>query len=162
MLESIVLMLKSFVSTYGAVGLFLVMVLQAVVAPLPSDVFIILAVILGMDPVVVVVAGSFGSTAGGLIDFYLVRRGGKPYLLRVIGASWTMRIERWFDRWGSWTLVFGRAAPFVSSDALAYFAGVTRMTPRAFLVYGFLGAVLRCTILVLLGSLILAVFPWTL
>src|SRR3989304_8463164 len=100
MLESIVLMLKSFVSTYGAVGLFLVMVLQAVVAPLPSDVFIILAVILGMDPVVVVVAGSFGSTAGGLIDFYLVRRGGKPYLLRVIGASWALGVDWWFYRGG--------------------------------------------------------------
>lgn len=162
MLESVILWLKWFVSAYGAVGLFLVMVLQAVVAPLPSDIFIVLAVVLGMDPVVVVVSGSLGSTVGGLVDFYLVRRGGRPYLLRVIGASWSARIERWFERWGSWTLVFGRAAPFVSSDALAYFAGVTRMRPRAFLVYGFLGAVLRCTILVLLGSLILAVFPWAL
>ena len=160
MLESVVLWLKFFVSTYGALGLSLAMVLQAVVAPLPSDIFIVLAVVLGMNPVLVVVSGSLGSTVGGLIDFYLVRRGGRPYLLRVIGASWSERIERWFERWGSWTLVFGRAAPFISSDALAYFAGVTRMTPRAFLVYGFLGAVLRCIILVLLGSLILAVFPW--
>lgn len=162
MLESIILFLKSFVLTYGAVGLFFVMVLQAVVAPLPSDVFIVLAVILGMNPVIVVVSGALGSTVGGLIDFYLVRRGGRPYLLRIMGTSRVQRIERWFERWGSWTLVLGRAAPFISSDALAYFAGVTRMTLRDFCLYGFLGAVLRCTILVLLGSLILSVLPWTL
>jgi uncharacterized membrane protein YdjX (TVP38/TMEM64 family) len=162
MLESIILFLKSFVLTYGAVGLFLVMVLQAVVAPLPSDVFIVLAVILGMNPVLVVVSGALGSTVGGLIDFYLVRKGGRPYLLRIMGTSRVQRIERWFERWGSWTLVLGRATPFISSDALAYFAGATRMTCRDFCLYGFLGAVLRCTILVLLGSLLLSILPWTL
>ena len=67
MLDSIILALKSFVSVYGAAGLFLVMVLQAVVAPLPSDTFIILAVVLGMDPVLVVDSGAAGSTVGGLI-----------------------------------------------------------------------------------------------
>lgn len=126
MLESIILALKSFISVYGAIGLFFVMVLQALVAPLPSDIFIILAVVLGMDPVVVVVSGAAGSTVGGMIDFYLVRRGGRPYLTRVIGPSWTVRIEHWFERWGAWALVFGRAAPFMSSDALAYFAGLPR------------------------------------
>ncbi len=161
MLESIILALKSFVSVYGAIGLFFVMVLQALVAPLPSDIFIILAVVLGMDPVVVVVSGAAGSTVGGMIDFYLVRRGGRPYLTRVIGPSWTVRIEHWFERWGAWALVFGRAAPFMSSDALAYFAGITKMPFREFCLYGFLGALLRCIILVLAGSLILAILPWS-
>ncbi len=161
MFEFFINLMRNLVVTYGAVGLFLVMLLQAVVAPLPSDIFIILAVILGMNPIVVVVSGALGSTAGGLIDFYLVKRGGKPYLLRVLGASWTARIERWFERWGAWTLVLGRAAPFISSDALAYFAGITRIRPREFCFYGFLGAVFRCTILILVGNLILAILPWS-
>ncbi len=161
MLDSILLFLKSFVSNYGIIGLFFVMVLQAVIAPLPSDIFIVLAVLLGMNPALVVIVGALGSTAGGVIDFCLVRRGGKPYLVKMIGESRAHRIEGWFQRWGPWTLVLGRAAPFVSSDALAYFAGMTKMPLREFCIFGFAGAALRCLILVFVGTLILAVLPWT-
>ena len=48
-----------------------------------------------------------------------------------------------------------------SADALAYFAGITKMPFREFCLYGFLGALLRCIILVLAGSLILAILPWS-
>lgn len=151
--------LKSFVTVYGVFGLFVAMIVQAIVAPLPSDIFPVVAVMLGMDPVTIVVVASIGSTLGGAVDFYLVRRGAKGFVERLVSEKNIEKFENWFDRWGGYALVLGRAAPFMSSDALAYVAGMSNMSFKTFVPLAFLGVLIRCIILVALGSAILAFFP---
>lgn len=151
--------LKSFVTVYGVFGLFVAMIVQAIVAPLPSDIFPVVAVMLGMHPVTIVVVASIGSTLGGAVDFYLVRRGAKGFVERLVSEKNIEKFENWFDRWGGYALVLGRAAPFMSSDALAYVAGMSNMSFKTFVPLAFLGVLIRCIILVALGSAILAFFP---
>jgi len=154
MIDAVITFLQSLISTYGVPGLFVVMFAQAVVAPLPSDIFPVLAVMLGMHPITVVLVASLGSTAGGVVDFYLVKKGAKPYLERLMRKSNIEKVERWFDRWGAYALVLGRAVPFMSSDALAYVAGISNMSLKVFVPLAFLGILLRCIILITIGTAI--------
>jgi len=159
MIETVIAFLKLFVATYGIPGLFVVMVAQAVVAPLPSDIFPVLAVMLGMHPVMVILVASLGSTVGGVVDFYMIRRGAKPYFERMMSKRRIEKVEKWFDRWGAYGLVLGRAAPFISSDVLAYVAGISNMSLKTFVPLAFLGVLLRCVILVTIGATISVFTP---
>ena len=151
--------MNDFVQLYGIPGLFLVMVIQSLVPIFfPSDVIIVGAVIFGIEPVSVVIVSALGSTVGGVIAFYIARKGGKKLVRRFIGEKWMERLDRWFEKWGWSVVVFGRAAPFISSDAIAYAAGITKMTLRVFFPLALIGALIRSIILVFLGQTITSFF----
>ncbi|MBI4258313.1 MAG: TVP38/TMEM64 family protein, partial [Thaumarchaeota archaeon] len=148
---SIIETMRLMVNTLGPLGLFSAMVIQAVIAPIPSDLLVVSSVALGIDRVAVVVAASAGSTVGGVVAFYISRKGGKKLAFKLGGGRVLGRFERWFERYGDYFLVFGRAAPFMSSDAISYAAGFTAITVQRFVILSFVGAVLRVMILVAIG-----------
>lgn len=160
-ITTLVVLMENFVELYGIPGLFLVMVIQSLV-PLffPSDVIIVGAIIFGMEPVSTVIVSALGSTVGGVIAFYIARKGGKRIVKRFVGEKWMVRLEKWFEKWGWSIVVFGRAAPFISSDAIAYAAGITRMTYRVFFPLALIGALIRSILLVVLGETITSFFAF--
>ena len=158
-ITTLVVFMNDFVELYGIPGLFLVMIIQSLVPIFfPSDVIIVGAVIFGIEPVSVVIVSALGSTVGGVIAFYIARKGGKKLVRRFIGEKWMERLDRWFEKWGWSVVVFGRAAPFISSDAIAYAAGITKMTLRVFFPLALIGALIRSIILVFLGQTITSFF----
>jgi len=158
-ISTLVVFMNDFVELYGIPGLFLVMVIQSLVPIFfPSDIIIVGAVIFGIEPVSVVIVSALGSTVGGVIAFYIARKGGKKLVRRFIGEKWMERLDRWFEKWGWSVVVFGRAAPFISSDAIAYAAGITKMTLRVFFPLALIGALIRSIILVFLGQTITSFF----
>lgn len=136
------------------------MILQAIIPiAIPSDAVVIGAVVLGIDKISVIIASTLGSTIGGLIGFSITRKGGKPIAIKFIGKKWIERLENWFEKWGNFIIVFGRAMPFLSSDAIAYAAGLTKINIKLFIPLALIGALLRSIILVYLGDRILEYIP---
>ena len=136
------------------------MILQAIIPiAIPSDAVVIGAVVLGIDKISVIIASTLGSTIGGLIGFSITRKGGKPIAIKFIGKKWIERLENWFEKWGNFIIVFGRAMPFLSSDAIAYAAGLTKINIKLFIPLALIGALLRRIILVYLGDRILEYIP---
>ncbi|HIC83996.1 MAG TPA: hypothetical protein EYO93_01220 [Nitrososphaerales archaeon] len=152
--------LQLFIENYGFFGVFIAMFIQALIpVAIPSDVVIIAAVLLNINPILVIIASALGSTAGGLIGFTLTRKGGKPIAMKFIGKKQIERFENWFEKWGNYIIVFGRAAPFLSSDAIAFAAGLTKINIKTFIILALIGAVLRSIILVYLSDLIADYLP---
>lgn len=135
MIETGIAFLNLFLATCGIIGLFLIMVIQAGVAPLPSDIFPVLAVISGMHFLTVVLVALLDLTVGGFVDFYLIKRGAKPYFERLISKMHIKKLESRFNRWGAYALVLGRATPFISSDALAHIACISSMRLKTFSLF---------------------------
>ena len=139
--------LQLFIESYGFYGVFIAMFIQAIIpVAIPSDAVIIAAVLLNINPILVIIASALGSTLGGLIGFTITRKGGKPVAMKFIGKKQIERFENWFERWGNYIIVFGRAAPFLSSDAIAYAAGLTKINVKTFVVLALIGGVLRVTL----------------
>lgn len=145
----------------GYVGVAVAVALETIVAPIPSEVILPMAgwkvSQSAVDPSVVepltglawniplaVLFATVGSLAGALVGYAIGAWGGRPLLDRYgryvgIGADDLDRADRWFDRWGSWAVFFGRMVPLVRTF-VSYPAGISRMPLGRFVLFSTLGS----------------------
>ena len=155
----------------------LLMILQTLAAPLPG---FLLAFANGL---------AFGAFWGGMLSFvsaalaatlsfWLARALGRPPVEALVGKAGLEQADRWFARWGTYTVLIARLVPIISFDIISYAAGLTPMRFRNFLgatlvgmapatfLYAYLGeqapqyvqVLLVAFGIVIVGAVILAVF----
>ena len=143
----------------GYLGLAALMFLECVFPPIPSEAilpFVGFAVAEGtLSFPLVIIASTAGSLAGNLLLYAAARRGGVALLQRHgrrVGATpeRLLLLERWFDRWGSATVLACRAIPLVRST-VSLPAGLARYSLPKFLVLTTLGSAIWNTTLIGLG-----------
>jgi membrane protein DedA with SNARE-associated domain len=131
--------------SYG--GVFLLMALESMIAPVPSELVMPFAGFLifsgHFDPVAVMVASSLGSIAGSLVSYGLgmlgepvVLRYGRYLLLNPHHLEWT---EKFFARHGGKTIFIARFIPVVR-HLISIPAGLARMPLMPFVVFTAVGA----------------------
>ena len=112
--------LDSFMTTYGYASVFALMALESASLPIPSEVVLPLAGYyvrtgtLSFWPVVVV--STVAGLAGALVDYYLAKWLGRPFvvgLLRLfrLHRDSLDRAETWFERSAQWTVFAARFVP---------------------------------------------------
>ena len=117
----------AFIRSYGAYAMafsFALMVFQSVLAPLPA--FLITfanAAIFGWWQGAILSWTS--SMAGAALCFYLARALGRDTVEKYAGKGALASVEGYFEKYGSRTILVCRLLPFVSFDAISYFAGLT-------------------------------------
>ncbi|MGN6431542.1 MAG: DedA family protein [Gaiellaceae bacterium] len=167
MLASVTSSVTSFIGNYGLYAIFLLMVVDAVF-PAASELVMLYGGALAAGAfsgqhvvlfghqidshfwayVAVSLAGVLGNTVGSLIGWAIGAYGGRP-LLEERGRWFHLdrqklaRVDRWFDRWGDWTVFLGRMTPVVRSF-VSIPAGVVRMPIVRFTVLTFLGCIPWC------------------
>ena len=145
----------------GYLGVALAVALETIVAPIPSEVILPMAgwkvsqsaadasvvePLTGLPwnlPLAVAFA-TVGSVVGAVVGYAVGAWGGRPILDRWgryvgIGAADLDRADRWFERWGSWAVFFGRMVPLVRTF-VSYPAGISRMPMGRFLLFSTLGS----------------------
>jgi len=116
----------------------LLMILQALAAPLPG---FLLAFANGL---------AFGAFWGGMlsfvsaalaatISFWIARALGRPPVEALVGKTGLEQADRWFARWGTYTVLIARLVPIISFDVVSYAGGLTPMRFRDFLGATLLG-----------------------
>ena len=145
----------------GYVGVAAAVALETIVAPIPSEVILPMAgwkvsqsaaepsvleplTNLPWNLPLAVALATLGSVVGALVGYYIGAWGGRPLLDRYgryagIGAEDLDRADRWFERWGSWAVFFGRMVPLVRTF-VSYPAGISRMPMGRFLLFSTLGS----------------------
>jgi membrane protein DedA with SNARE-associated domain len=153
----------SFLSAFGWVGVFLLMLAENVFPPIPSEVILPLAgytALKGGDSLAIVIgAGTLGSVAGATLWYFVGRWVGIERLKRFAAkhGRWLTltvdeidHVDRWFDRHGRWAVLFGRMVPGVRT-LISVPAGVTGMPLPQFLGWTFVGSALWTTLLAVAG-----------
>jgi membrane protein DedA with SNARE-associated domain len=132
------------ISQYGYPGIFLLMLLEAVFPPLPSELiapFAGYAAARGdLDPIGVLVSASLGSVAG-MVPWYLAGRLIGLERVRHLAdrfGRWLAispqdidRAANWFGRFGALVVFFGRLLPIIRT-VISVPAGLARMPPLSF------------------------------
>ena len=147
-----------FINQCSYLGVFLLMTLESMVAPIPSELvmpfagFLIFTGQFGVVPVMV--ASTLGSIVGSLLSYGMgmlgkpvVLRYGRYLLLNVHHLDWT---EQFFSRHGGKTIFISRFIPVVR-HLISIPAGLARMPLIPFILYTAVGATLWNGFLTYLG-----------
>ena len=133
--------LKDYIVSFGVwapvVSCFL-MVLQALVAPVPSF-LITFANGLAFGVFWGWMLSLFGHVLAAAVCFGISRALGRGPVEVLMGKAGLESADRWFARWGVYAVFAGRLVPGVAFDAISYAAGLTRMEFRSFMVATALG-----------------------
>lgn len=156
----------SVITEFGYLGIVLLMLLEAIFPPIPSELIIPFAgysaATGALNPVLVVLAATVGSTLGAVPWFlagwffgldrckWLANRYGR---LLTVSSRDIDTADRWFDRYG-WTVVFfGRLLPIIRT-LISVPAGLTHMKPHWFILASLTGMTLWNILLVGAGYLL--------
>lgn len=115
-------------------GLFAIAFVAATILPAQSEAALVALLVAGGQPVwALVAAASVGNVLGAVVNWAL-GRGIERFRDRrwfPVGPEMLKRAERWYRRWGRWSLLMSWA-PF-GGDALTVVAGVLREPLWSFL-----------------------------
>ncbi|MBN1260739.1 MAG: DedA family protein [Anaerolineae bacterium] len=167
-LDSVAMWVQDVIRAMGYLGLGLVMFLENVFPPIPSEAVLPMAGWLAYDKVGgfsllgVTLVGAIGSVAGALVFYglgYWFGEGRVRELLRRFG-KWLLLSESdfdtalaWFDRFGEAVIFFGRMVPIVRS-LVSIPAGIASMNLPRFSLYTAIGTALWSFILALAGYIL--------
>lgn len=147
MFESVVAPL---VAKYGLAGFFSLMVLQTIVAPIPSEGVLMLGGI-SFGFILAGLVGGLGEVAGGTVGFLLARKFGRGYVEKVLGKSSLAISDRWFAKHGAKAVLAGRLTPMIPSDLISYSAGLTNIDFNHFMWATVIGGMPRAFFYAYLG-----------
>jgi membrane protein DedA with SNARE-associated domain len=151
--------LLDLVATGGYLAIFVAMVIEGILTPIPSAAILPFAGLLAREgtfylPFVILVATS-GATVGSLGAYAIGRFLGRPFLVRY-GRFFRFEekslelVDGWFRRWGGWAVFLANSFTGFRS-IISFPAGITRMDLRLFIPFTFFGALIWSTILVSAG-----------
>jgi membrane protein DedA with SNARE-associated domain len=158
-------------ATVGYLGVFLAMVAESMIVPIPSELILPFAGFLVSDsskiePLthgpwnfwVVVIVGVTANTTGSLLGYALGAKLGRPFLDRwgrylLVRHHEVELAEQFFARWGSPTAFISRLLPGIRT-VISFVAGVSHMPIGRFTVYSTLGAIPWTIALVYAGTVL--------
>jgi membrane protein DedA with SNARE-associated domain len=157
---------ENIISTMGYPGLYLVMFLENVFPPIPSEVVLPLAGSLTLTgkfsiPMITIV-GMLGSLTGAFLFYGLGKWLGEPRVRQLmakfgkyalISTDDLDRSLEWFDKYDDWVIFFSRMVPIVRS-LISIPAGIASMSFAKFSFYTILGTALWSFVLSFGGRLL--------
>lgn len=159
MLEKI----TDFVAESGYLGIALLMLLENLFPPIPSELIMPMAGFAAADGhlrlPLVILSGSSGSLAGAMVWYYVGRWVGRERLkkfaarhgrLLTVAPADIDRAAEWFAKHGKGSVFFGRLVPAVRT-LISVPAGISNMPLRSFVLFSALGTVLWTSFLAIAG-----------
>lgn len=155
----------SIMNQFGYLGIFLLITIENVFPPIPSEVILLfggfLTTYTEMNFLLVIFVATIGSIVGALILYYVGKFLNKERLKKIVKgkigkvlrlkARDIDKADEWFDKKGNKTVFFCRFIPIVRS-LISIPAGMSEMPMGKFLLYTFCGSFIWNTVLVVIGE----------
>jgi membrane protein DedA with SNARE-associated domain len=156
--------ITEFMEQFGYLGVFLMIALENVFPPIPSEVILtfggFMTTYTDLTVMGVIIAATLGSVVGAIILYWIgyllnvdklekiIDRWG--HILRVSKED-IRKADAWFDKYGYWTVLFCRMIPLIRS-LISIPAGMSGMKFPMFLLFTTIGTLIWNIILVLVGA----------
>ena len=148
MLDAVSTYVQDVILSMGYGGLFLLIVLESTLVPVPSMLVMPFAGYLASRgdfslPVILAI-NSGAALTGSLLSYWFGAAGGRPLLVRygryvMVRPDDVRKTEEFFARHGAWTVLIGRFLPVVR-HLISIPAGIARMKLPTFILQTFIGA----------------------
>lgn len=154
----------SVIENYGYVGVFIIMVVENLFPPIPSEIVLPFSGFMTTKSTLTFTGvwgvATLGSVTGAIILYWIgsilhaerleriVERWG--HILRLKKQD-VARADAWFDNYGIWTVLFGRMIPLIRS-LISIPAGISGMGFFTFLLFSLVGTSIWNALLIYLGA----------
>ena len=135
--------------TFGYWGIYVGMIIESSCIPLPSEAIMLFSGFMVASGVfsfwIVVTAGVLGNLTGSILTYWVGASGGRPFLQKygryvLINAEHIEKADRWFNRYGDWTVFFTRNMPVIRTF-ISLPAGISRMNFPKFFIFTLVGCI---------------------
>ncbi len=143
----------------GYPGIFLLMTLESVNIPIPSEVIMPFSGFLSLQGNLnfwlVALMGTLGNLAGSFLNYFLAEwileiRNRYKFLRMVLSSKHLEKTDAWFKKYGSYSIFLGRIVPMVRTF-ISLPAGIAKMNAIKFTYLTFLGSLLWSLFLTYVG-----------
>ena len=155
----------SFMDQFGYLGIMLLVALENVFPPIPSEVILafggFMTTYTSLHVVGVIISATIGSVVGAIILYFIGKLLNKERLISIVSGKVGKilrlkpkdieKADKWFDERGNVAVFFCRFVPIVRS-LISIPAGMSDMPLRSFLLFTTIGTLIWNTVLVILGS----------
>ncbi len=157
--EKIVALAIAFITSTGYVGVFILMVLESMVFPIPSEAVMPFAGFFIFDGkmtwAAVIIISTLGSIMGSLISYGIGFYGGKPFISKfgkylLLNQHHLEITEKFFNKRGEITILISRFIPVVR-HFISIPAGIGKMNIYKFIIFTIVGASIWNTFLTWIG-----------
>ena len=141
------------IGIWGAFVFFGLMVLQSIIAPIPSEMVLFAGgLIWGLAGGSII--GYIGSMISAIIGYYIAKRGGKPLAVNSLGQKTVDSLEYYVTKYG-FVLVMGmRMIPMVPYDLFTLASGFTQMKMKSYIISTGIGTITRVIFYAWLGIVV--------
>lgn len=157
----------SIMNAYGYLGVFLLIMIENVFPPIPSEVILLFGGFMTtyskLSIVGMIVASTLGSLFGAIVLYYIGKLFNKDRLKKIISgklgkilrlkASDIDKADNWFDNKGNKTVFFCRFVPLIRS-LISIPAGMSKMPILKFIIYTVVGSLIWNVVLIIVGSIV--------
>jgi membrane protein DedA with SNARE-associated domain len=165
-------MISSLLSNLNYTTIFLLMLLESTVVPVPSELVVAPAAYHaaggGLNVLLVVLFATIGADVGASVNYFVALYVGRPVIYRFANSKWgkmcllnqekVEKSERYFDDHGVVATLTGRLIPGIR-HLISLPAGLARMNYWKFLLYTTIGAGVWHSILAAMGWYLHAIVP---
>lgn len=150
------------INAFGYPGVAMLMAIESAAIPLPSEIIMPFAGFLtrvgNFSLLGLALAGAIGSVVGSWLTYWLGRYGGRPLIERygkyVFISQHDLNLsDRFFQRYGAWSLLIGRIMPVVRTY-VSIPAGIAKTPFGLFTLTCFIGSFIWSLFLAWLGQLL--------
>jgi membrane protein DedA with SNARE-associated domain len=154
------------ISQYGYLGVFLIIVLENLFPPIPSEIVLSFSGFMttrtDLSVMGVIVSSTAGSVIGAMILFKIGSILDVKRLEKIINRwGHILRLKKddirkanvWFEKYDVWTVFFCRMIPLLRS-IISIPAGMSKMNLSLFLLLTFIGTLIWNTIIVCVGAML--------
>ncbi|HET6457977.1 MAG TPA: DedA family protein [Nitrosopumilaceae archaeon] len=158
-LNNLIDFIISTISGSGYIGIFLLMIAESALIPIPSEVIMPFSGYLvssgKFNVVYVVIAGSIGNLVGSLVAYYIGFRLGREFILRygkyvLLRKSHLELTESYFKKYGDRSTFISRMLPAVRTY-ISLPAGIAKMNLKKFIIYTLIGSIIWNSALTYIG-----------
>ena len=139
--------------SYGLLGLFIVNILSSSILPIPSEPAIILATAT-YGPYITLFVTLIGAMIGSITS-YIVGYTGLRLLIFRRDKEKEPKSKKWLEKYGLWSLIIVQWVPFIG-DPLMVLMGMIKIDFKKFLIFLFIGELIKAVGVILLGEAVLS------
>lgn len=156
--------ITDFMTQYGYIGVFILVFLEYVIHPFPSEIILTFAGFMttqsNLNIVIVCIIAVIGAVLGSLVLYGIGAFIGEERLYRFINKRGKLigiktkdldKTIKWLDKYGHWAIFIGRFIPIVRT-LISLPAGITKMNLPVFILLTALGTGMWNILLIMLGK----------